>query len=356
MSQIQNSFLGGVPASGPQALFTKIELIPPAATVVDLKLKFDTGLFMGCQSVYIDALDSAGDIEMLTSFGQRITARKGTQGYYPILEGTDMRFTFKTSATSQDAVTVFFLNQPIAVGVWGETLLPATAETLGLVMIGSGITVAADGTISVATQEIPIASDSVLGGVKIGAGLSIDEQGVLSVSGGGSGGGYELPIASPTTLGGVKIGSGLSIDEQGVLSASGGGGGGGLQHYALAYFNRAANNISSSGLENAVVDVTQDIKTITFDLPAGLWLVNVELEANNPAATSARTGFIYLDAIEEGTTYQEQSIFVTIPAKRQYGNASAIKYFNAPATSRTVLSFPLNTTLAASMVTFYKIG
>lgn len=356
MSQIQNSFLGGVPASGPQALFTKIELIPPAATVVDLKVKFDTGLFMGCQAVYIDALDSAGDIEMFTSFGQRITARKGTQGYYPILEGTEMRFTFKTSATSQDAVTVFFLNQPIAVGVWGETILPATAESLGLVMIGSGITVSSDGTISVAPPEIPIASDSVLGGVKIGAGLSIDEQGILSVTGGGGGGDYELPVATPFTLGGVKIGSGLYIDPEGILSATGGGGGGGLQHYASVHFNRSTNEIFSSGFENAVKDVTQPIKTLTFDLPAGLWIIDVQLKANAPDATTARNGFIYLDSFYEEELYQEESIYVVIPAKREYGNASAVKYFNSPATNRTVLSFPLNTTLASVSVSFYKMG
>lgn len=51
---------------------------------------------------------------------------------------------------------------------------------------------------------LPIASAQVLGGVKIGTGLSIDPQtGVLTATGGGS---YVLPQASANALGGIKIG------------------------------------------------------------------------------------------------------------------------------------------------------
>lgn len=60
----------------------------------------------------------------------------------------------------------------------------ATASKLGGVKIGSGITLAADGTISVSssTYSLPTASSSVLGGVKVGNGLSISTSGALSVS------------------------------------------------------------------------------------------------------------------------------------------------------------------------------
>lgn len=71
------------------------------------------------------------------------------------------------------------------------------------------------------SYTLPVASADRLGGVKIGEGLSIDTDGVLSANGGG-GGGYVLPIASSSTLGGVKIGNGLSIDDQtGILEAIG---------------------------------------------------------------------------------------------------------------------------------------
>ena len=76
-----------------------------------------------------------------------------------------------------------------------------------------------DGTLNVTEPtpyELPVASAETLGGVKVGSGLSIAD-GVLSASG------YSLPTASAETLGGIKVGSGLSIAD-GVLSASGGGG------------------------------------------------------------------------------------------------------------------------------------
>ncbi len=66
---------------------------------------------------------------------------------------------------------------------------------------------------------LPVASAETLGGVKVGTGLSINESGVLSNSNPTP---YSLPNASAETLGGVKVGTGLSINESGVLSASGG--------------------------------------------------------------------------------------------------------------------------------------
>ena len=83
-------------------------------------------------------------------------------------------------------------------GGGGYTLPTATANRLGGVKIGSGITVENDGTISVTgeTYQLPAATDQVLGGVKIGAGISVDSGGTISVSG-GTGGDYmvvsELP-------------------------------------------------------------------------------------------------------------------------------------------------------------------
>ena len=68
-----------------------------------------------------------------------------------------------------------------------------------------------DGTLNITEPipyELPVASADTLGGVKVGSGLSIAD-GVLSST---------LPTASADTLGGVKVGSGLSIAD-GVLSS-----------------------------------------------------------------------------------------------------------------------------------------
>jgi hypothetical protein len=85
-------------------------------------------------------------------------------------------------------------------------LPPATTLTLGGVIIGNGVTVAADGTISVTPYSLPTASASTLGGIKVGTGLSIDQNGVLSATGGGGGGeGYsETELISAPIVGSVS--------------------------------------------------------------------------------------------------------------------------------------------------------
>lgn len=53
----------------------------------------------------------------------------------------------------------------------------ASSSTLGGVKIGSGLTVAADGTISAAAQyTLPTASSSVKGGIKVGTGLTMSSE------------------------------------------------------------------------------------------------------------------------------------------------------------------------------------
>jgi hypothetical protein len=86
----------------------------------------------------------------------------------------------------------------------------ASASTLGLIKVGSGLAIAGDGTLS-ATYTLPTASVSTLGGIKIGSGLSVAGDGTVSTS-------YILPVATSTILGGVKVGAGLTIAGDGTLS------------------------------------------------------------------------------------------------------------------------------------------
>jgi len=95
------------------------------------------------------------------------------------------------------------------------TLPAATTSALGGVIIPavatSGIT-NTSGTIGLAT-----ASSSQLGGVKIdNSTITINGSGQLVASGGGS---YTLPTASQTTLGGVKLGSVLSVHQANAQSS-----------------------------------------------------------------------------------------------------------------------------------------
>lgn len=126
----------------------------------------------------------------------------------------------------------------------------SSADISGLASIatsGSGADITT-GTISAA--RLPVATTTALGVVQVGSGLSV-ASGVLSAT--GSGGPalsnatpaalgtaaagtspdasradhvHELPVATTATLGTIKVGSGLAINS-GVLSATGGGGGGG---------------------------------------------------------------------------------------------------------------------------------
>lgn len=62
-------------------------------------------------------------------------------------------------------------------GIYLKTLPVASSSTLGGVKIGSGLTVAADGTISAAAQyTLPTASSSIKGGIKVGAGLTMSSE------------------------------------------------------------------------------------------------------------------------------------------------------------------------------------
>lgn len=75
----------------------------------------------------------------------------------------------------------------VNMGGVNNTLKPATANELGGVRIGDGITVDKTGTISVIFPQIeeynlPIATKYILGGVKIGEGVNIDESGAISIS------------------------------------------------------------------------------------------------------------------------------------------------------------------------------
>ena len=64
-----------------------------------------------------------------------------------------------------------------AKGTYLTSIPIASSSTLGGVKIGSGLTVAADGTISAAAQyTLPTASSSVKGGIKVGTGLTMSSE------------------------------------------------------------------------------------------------------------------------------------------------------------------------------------
>lgn len=98
---------------------------------------------------------------------------------------------------------------------YSYTLPAATPYVLGGVKPGSGLIVATDGTL-----VVPPATGTTLGGVKCGTNITCEEDGTISFNGSGSGSSFTLSPATGTQLGGVMVGPGLSVTSQGVLSSN----------------------------------------------------------------------------------------------------------------------------------------
>lgn len=106
---------------------------------------------------------------------------------YATLSYSDNATVYARNAWDDDSTCVIAVEPFKKAGEGGEYTLPiATSSKLGGVKIGSNVTIAVDGTISVpAAYSLPTAAVDTLGGVKVGSGLSITD-GVLSATGGGS--------------------------------------------------------------------------------------------------------------------------------------------------------------------------
>ena len=83
----------------------------------------------------------------------------------------------------------------------GYTLPPATASTLGGVIVGDGLQVTPQGVLSVIQQDLPIASQDTAGVVKAGNGVRVKSDGTLE----------------------IRLGKNLSFDTSGNIDAAAGG-------------------------------------------------------------------------------------------------------------------------------------
>ena len=83
----------------------------------------------------------------------------------------------------------------------GYTLPPATASTLGGVIVGDGLQVTPQGVLSVIPQDLPIATQDTTGVVKAGNGVRVKSDGTLE----------------------IRLGKNLSFDTSGNIDAEAGG-------------------------------------------------------------------------------------------------------------------------------------
>lgn len=94
-------------------------------------------------------------------------------------------------------------------------------------------------------KTLPIASSSTLGGVKIGSGLTVAEDGTISAAAE-----YTLPTASSTTKGGIKVGSGLTMSSETLNHSN--------SITAKTAYGSTATTASANGGKIVVTDVKYD--------------------------------------------------------------------------------------------------
>lgn len=116
MQNITPTYNGSIPAF-PQTLGVEIDYTD-TPILIDLLTNLFQGKINGVQTVFIDLINSDFDVELLMNdTKQRIIAKAGTMGYYPILASQLMKFETKASGAAK--YKIIFINFPIALGVWG---------------------------------------------------------------------------------------------------------------------------------------------------------------------------------------------------------------------------------------------
>ena len=127
--------------------------------------------------------------------------------------------------TSQLGITTTLANTDRVVVLTNPTTAAQT-QTVALTTLAT----------TLASNVMPIANSTQLGVIKIGAGLAVAANGVVTAP---------LPIATPTNLGVVKIGTGLVIDDTGLLSSTGGSGNTGNVTFGTTPYYGNGDEISS---------------------------------------------------------------------------------------------------------------
>lgn len=94
-------------------------------------------------------------------------------------------------------------------------------------------------------KALPIASSSTLGGVKIGSGLTVAEDGTISAAAE-----YTLPTASTSVKGGIKVGSGLTMSSETLNHSN--------SITAKTAYGSTATTASANGGKIVVTDVKYD--------------------------------------------------------------------------------------------------
>lgn len=166
--------------------------------------------------------------------------------------GASLKFSLHTiecygSFVSEDSSSLGKADRP-----WPKayiTKLIGNADTATSASTVNGHTVnsdvPADAKFTDTVYSLPIASSSTLGGVKIGSGLTVAEDGTISAAAA-----YTLPTASSTVKGGIKVGTGLTMSSETLNHSN--------SITAKTAYGSTATTASANGGKIVVTDVKYD--------------------------------------------------------------------------------------------------
>lgn len=290
------TYNGAIPMGGPVAINTVIE-IDQTEVLVDLKLDYATGKISGVQTLYIDLRDFLGDVTVtMPDTGQRITARAGTQGYYPVLSTNLMKFI--VSATIDGKFPINFINFPIALGVWPSGIKGDKGDP-GEPGPAGGTVVVEDYGASFGESLLDTTSDPgkiLVKRISGGSGITVTDYGdeieIKSSGGGGGGGGVTdaLSLFYTTSSGGpssIAANALTDFDLSGALELNKVGTG----------LTKSAAGIQLAAGKSGLYQITMTVKNNT--VTTGNYLLRVKYGSNEyvaafPASTLTAGGTISL--------------------------------------------------------------
>jgi hypothetical protein len=146
---------------------------------------------------------------------------------------------------------------------------------------------------TLASNIMPIANSTQLGVIKIGAGLSVAANGVVTAP---------IPVANASIAGVVKIGSGLTVDQDGALNVTGGGGPTNTGYYTFD------NNIMSLNTSDEM-RIKNPNNAVFVD---GTWIAQIAATANAAESGNSQS---YVWAYQEPSNntyigYAESGVYV----------------------------------------------
>jgi len=333
LPQATNVILGGVTVDGTTITASSGTISVPTATSGALGLVKVDGTTIGI---------SGGTISVPTATTLALGLVRADNSSITISSGVlTATYSYTLPAATGSALGGVIVQSAATSGLVNTSgsivLAQASSTQLGGVKIGTGISIAGDGTISTTVYSLPTATNTVLGGVKVDGSTVIINSGTISAtrplatsstqgeviipavatSGlilgtGGTAGQVSLATASSSQLGGVIVDNSTIVINSGIISVplfsankiaignSAGLTGQGTNSIAIGYFAGKTNQSNNTIILNASGSEINGVASQTSS-----FYVN-PIRSTTPAA-----GFVYYNSSTYEVTYSTSLGFPT---------------------------------------------